>query len=201
MEEWWNECHETPGSLYISNYGGRSLWKAMNIRRRVRWRRKVLEIGVGDGKNIRSLRRRGCKVYALDITPAAFEKVKGLTTETWLAPENLPDNFFDLAISHLVTQHIDNGTLELQVRNVLRSLRTGGLLAMQFADWMGIATDYDESFQFQQSGTVRRTLEMIRHIISACEGRIVWVSDPIDFPEFHSRWFYVHIQRLTLTDT
>jgi SAM-dependent methyltransferase len=196
MEEWWNECHETPGSLYISNYGGWSLWKAMNIRRRVRWRRKVLEIGVGNGRNIRRLRWRGCKVYALDITPTAFEKVKGLTKETWLAPENLPDSFFDLAISHLVTQHIDNATLEKQIKNVLRSLKPSGLFAMQFADRIA-DTPYIETPEYQQGGGVCRSPEMIKQIVGRGGGKITWLSAPVEFPDQGSRWFYIHI----VTDT
>jgi len=134
-------------------------------------------------------------VYALDITATALEKVKGLTKGEWLNPEALPDKFFDLAISHLVTQHIDNKTLEGQIRNVLRSLKRKGLFAMQFADQINGTTDetYNETLEYQQGGGVCRSPDMMRAVIEGSGGKIVWMSQPRDFVDFGSRWFYLHI--------
>jgi SAM-dependent methyltransferase len=197
IEQWWEICHNTPGSFFVSNYGGPSLWEAMNIVDRVhRWKR-ILEIGVGGGEDVRQLRKIGCRVYALDITRAALERVKGSIKRGWLDPADLPAGRFDLAISHLVTQHMSNADLERQIRHVLRSLKKGGLFALQFADHPNGVTDdaYNESLEHQQGGGVCRNLGMIEATVRKAEGRIAWVSAPIDFPDYGSRWFYVHIRK------
>jgi 2-polyprenyl-3-methyl-5-hydroxy-6-metoxy-1,4-benzoquinol methylase len=111
IEQWWEDSHED-ANYYISDYGGWYLWRTMNIVRFVRPFRRVLEIGVGGGKDIKWLNRIRCKVSALDISETALEKVRGIAKDGWTDPEFLPDNAFDIAISHLVTQHIDNATLE-----------------------------------------------------------------------------------------
>ena len=199
VEEWWDHCHKTAGSFYVSGYGGPSLWSSLNISDRIVSGTSVLEIGVGDGMDVRELHARGLKVHVLDITPAALQKVEAVSEAQWLESqiEHLPKDRFDVAISHLVTQHISNETLLRQTRCVLRSLRPRGIYAMQFADRIKGTTDesYREDLETQRVGGVCRSLRMMEQAVNRGGGKIVWVSQAQNFLDYGTRWFSIHIRR------
>jgi len=73
----------------------------------------VLNIGVGQGHCTRALAGRGCEVSALDISRHALDKVASVIRAGYLASalHELPESAFDLAISFLVTQHVDDAAL------------------------------------------------------------------------------------------
>jgi len=199
MQRWWEQCHNTPDSYYISDYGGPSLWERMRISKILDRGAPVLEIGVGGGRDIRHLHERGLEVHVVDIIPTAFERIKGCFERVWLESELelLPDSYFGLAISHLVTQHIDNRTLTRQVSHVLRALRPEGVFAMQFADGLPPVTKehYYESLGAKQVGDVLRTPQMMKELVRQCGGRIAWISKPEPYPDNDKQWFHVHIRR------
>ena len=199
VEEWWDRCHKTAGSFYVSDYGGPTLWSSLNISDRIVPGKSVLEIGVGGATDIRELHAKGLKVHVLDITPTALQKVEAVSEGQWLESqiELLPKNYFDVAISHLVTQHINNEALSRQIRYVLRSLKPRGVFAVQFADHInGMPDDsYREDLEAQQKGGVCRSLRMIRQVVDDNGGKIVWVSQAQNFPDYGARWFYVHMRR------
>jgi SAM-dependent methyltransferase len=213
IEEWWGSCHSSkPGHLspvsklscsyFISDYGGPDLWNSLNITNRIAPGTLVLEIGVGGGTNTRELHARGLRVHVLDITSAALDKVRAFAEGQWLEPqiEFLPEGYFDIAISHLVTQHINNETLSRQIRYVLRALKTNGVFAMQFADrTTGIdRASYIETLDCQKEGGVCRSPEMMKELVDASGGKITWVSKPQDFPG-GARWFSIHIRNKSFT--
>ena len=213
IEDWWESCHASkPGHLspvskvdcsyFVSDYGGPHLWNSLNITDRIAPDTLVLEIGVGGGTDIKELHARGLKVHVLDITSAALDKVRAFTEGQWLEPqiELLPENRFDIAISHLVTQHISNETLSRQIKYVLRALKTNGVFAMQFADrTTGIDwASYRETLDRQKEGGVCRSLEMMKELVNASGGKITWVSQPQDFPG-NARWFNIHIRNKSFT--
>lgn len=199
MQEWWEQCHNTPDSYYISDYGGPSLWKRLKISKLIVPAAPVLDIGVGGGTDIRCLHEKGLEVHVLDITPTAFERVAGCYEKAWLEPEleSLPRDYFAVVISHLVTQHINDSTLERQIRHVLKALRPDGVFAMQYCDGSPSikAKDYDESVATCQVGDVRRTPKMMKALVKRCGGRVTWVSKPEPYPEHRKQWFYTHIRR------
>ncbi|HME44419.1 MAG TPA: class I SAM-dependent methyltransferase [Syntrophorhabdales bacterium] len=213
IEEWWNSCHSSKTdhlspvsklscSYFVSDFGGPDLWNSLNIADRIYPNALVLEIGVGGGRDIRELHARGVKVHVLDITPAALDKVRAFTEGQWLEPqiELLPENRFDIAISHLVTQHISNEALSRQIKYVLRALKTNGVFAMQFADRIkGVdRTSYEETLDAQKEGGVCRSLEMIDELVNTSGGKITWVSLPQDFPT-GARWYNIHIRNKSFT--
>jgi SAM-dependent methyltransferase len=208
IEEWWDDCHRakqdrlSPVSklsctYFVSDFGGPELWNSLNIANRISSNVSVLEIGVGGGNDIRELHARGVRVHALDITPAALDKVQAFTEGRWLESDIqlLSERFFDIAISHLVTQHISNETLSRQIRHVLRALKANGVFAMQFADRItGVDKEsYSESLDCQREGGVCRSLSMMEEVVTAAGGKITWLSQPRDFPQ-GARWFNIHIR-------
>ncbi len=199
IEEWWDSCHTTEGSFYVSDYSGPELWKALNISERIIPGASVLEIGVGGGSNVKELSARGLKVYVLDITQAALQKVEPITEGRWLESQIdlIPKKTFDLAMSHLVTQHLNNRTLSKQIRYILRALKPGGIFAMQFADHINGTEEesFNEKIESQRVGAVCRSITMMKQIVNASGGKITWISPPQNFHEYGSRWFYIHIKR------
>lgn len=95
---------------------------------------RVLNIGLGTGSTTETLITMGCRVSVHDISPVAMEKFGGRVEGAYL-PEDLPklpSGYFDVALSHLVMQHMKDEDLVWQMRHVIRSLKPLGSFAFQF---------------------------------------------------------------------
>ena len=203
LRKFWEDCHigNNEYAVLVSDGNGSNLWRSLNIFNRILKRTKVLEIGVGQGSDIRKINEAGSNVYALDISQQAIDKVKDIIKGSWLAEniDTLPSNFFDVVISHLVTQHMSNEDFKKQLKAVLRSLNSKGVFALQFADRIDGIPDkeYNESVYFQKTGSVCRNFKMMERLIDEAGGKIIWSDGPINFPKNNSRWFYLNIVNKT----
>lgn len=133
---WWREKHLYSGSCaFKTNDGGPGMWRSLDIQEFLLPGINALEIGVGLGKDIKELNDVGINVYALDICEEAIEVVKDIVKGYWLHStlERLPSDFFDVGISHLVAQHMNDSDFGCQLKNVIRSLKSTGRLAIQYA--------------------------------------------------------------------
>jgi SAM-dependent methyltransferase len=102
---------------------------------------RALEIGCGVGRYTSALARRFERVDGVDVSATMIALATQLGT-----PANarlrvgsgrdlagLPDAAFDLAFSHLVFQHIaDRSAIASYLRELARTLRPGGVAALQF---------------------------------------------------------------------
>ena len=102
---------------------------------------RALEIGCGVGRYTTALARRFERVDGVDVSATMIALASRLGT-----PANahlrvgsgrdlagLPDAAFDLAFSHLVFQHIaDRSAIASYLRELARTLRPGGVAALQF---------------------------------------------------------------------
>src|SRR6185436_575611 len=120
--------------FWLTGSRAEGVWYPLAIQSRLRRGTVVLNIGVGLGHCTRALVRRGCIVHALDIAPAALAKVERIVAKTWLADNlsALPPKTFDVAISHLVAQHMSDEQLSAQLNAVVASLKPDGVFALQF---------------------------------------------------------------------
>lgn len=195
LSAYWEECHKT--GAYVSNDGGLDLWGLLNIIPYIVPGRNVLEIGVGHGRDIIELRNEGLNVYALDIAQAAIHKVADIVCDSWLVSQLsfLPDDFFDLAISNLVAQHMSTEALAEQLKYVIKALKPGGIFAMQFADLIVPAEIYNEDLNNQKVGGVCRNLTMMKQMVESCLGKIIWHKRLREFPEYGSCWYAIHISK------
>jgi dTDP-4-amino-4,6-dideoxygalactose transaminase len=142
------------------------------------------------------LAQRGCVVHALDICEAALNRVRNIVVKTWLPEQlaDLPANTFDLAISNLVTQHMNDEDLVEQLCAVTRSLKPDGIFAMQFGySLSGKYGFYTAIPTMLKSGGQFRSLLRVDSLVEKNHGRIVWANKIGAFPEHNCGWYGIHI--------
>ena len=203
IKEFWNTKHEINVTKGLTGSHLQEYMIYMNIKKFIKKDNKVLNIGVGLGYCTKELVDEGMLVDVLDISEKAIEKVKGITQSQFLTTdlEKLPKGKYDLVISHLVNQHMNDKDLINQIKHVLPSLKKDGVFAMQFAFVEGV--DYEaehdnlETLHRQQTGGVIRLLSNMEKIVEKSKGRISWISDVRHHnPPITSKWQYIHIQKL-----
>lgn len=201
IDDWWEHHHQGDGNykLWLTGSRPERVWYPLAIESRLRRGTVVLNIGVGLGHCTRALVQRGCTVHALDIAPAALAKIENVVTKTWLADNvsALPANTFDVAISHLVAQHMSDEQLTSQIGAVIPALKPDGVFALQF----GTALDVRQNdlpttaLEALKMGSVVRSLGHVARLVDASGGQIVWADRIGMFPEYGSAWYAVHITR------
>ena len=94
----------------------------------------VLEIGIGFGYITKTLYDMGVNISALDISKIALNRVKHFCENVYTLDDmsNLPTDHFDVIICRNVIQHIPNEILVDELENIMRSLKNGGVFAVQF---------------------------------------------------------------------
>ena len=198
---YWEDKHDNNDIAWLSGYHLSDLIDYMNIEGHLKSGNKILEIGIGFGYCTQELVDRGLLVDVLDISEKALERVKFITQNQFLTTdlEHLPKRKYDLVLSHLVTQHMNDRDLSKQIKYVLQSLKKDGIFAMQFAFLEDI--DYQaehetlQTIERQQGGGVIRSLECIQELVNKNNGYISWVSDVRNFDHTIAKWQYVHIKK------
>lgn len=169
----------------------------------------VLNIGVGLGYATKYYSEAGCRVYALDISETALESVDQWTEEGFLHKncDSLPTSMFDVAISHLVTQHMSEEDILFQFPNVIRSLKDTGILFVQFAgsDIMrennisdtivGNLDDGENGVVSMLGGRMVRTPDYAASLINRCGGKVIYTSQLRRFPVYKSYWYYLKVSK------
>ena len=199
LKDWWDKCHDRDAPLWLTGSQGPEVWNYLQIADRIHPGATILNIGVGLGHCTRELARRGAKVHVLDISETAIEKVQDVVEGGWLASrlQELPAGRFDLAISNLVAQHMDDGALREQIPAVLRSLKADGVFALQSS----FAVDPSQNdlgtppLERMKTGGVFRSLRWYDSVVEGAGGRILWMSQIGLFPQFGSGWHAFHFAR------
>ncbi len=204
LKEWWNERQteysKTGNSRYIDHPGTDFVWDFLQIRNRLTKDVKILNIGVGMGIYIKELFLKEIEVHVLDISSLALDRVKSYTKKQYLLTdiENLPVNYFDLIIHHLVAQHSSDEFLRAHLKYGIKSLKRDGIFAMQFADAKGKAKlnlDKDnKGFFSQTTGGCIRTFREMQDFINEAKGKI---TDVVGFKKVPPgvTWLAIHIMR------
>jgi len=200
VREWWDECHSASGDLafYLTGSSGPDVWSSLKLEKRIAPGQVVLNIGVGHGFCTRALSELGCKVHALDISPVALAKISDSVEATWLPSQlkEIPSDTFDLAISHLVAQHMSDADLSEQIREVVRALKPSGVFGVQFAFSLNgaEARTRETDLELKVGGNCR-SLEQMQTLVERAGGSVIWSNEIGRFPEFGSGWYGIHIAR------
>lgn len=199
VEQWWDECRtDSQYAFWLTGSQGSNVWSSLEIEDRIAPGRQVLNIGVGEGYCTRELAERGCHVHALDISRIALEKIRDCVDATWSPSDlsRLPSDTFDLAISHLVAQHMCDADLSEQFHEVVRSLKSDGIFALQFAFRLdGDEDQIEQTSLNMKTGSICRSLEKVSRLVADANGQIVWQKKIGLFPEQGSGWYGIHIAK------
>ncbi len=191
IKECWDRRHRSGVQHYLSPAtSGEKMWGFLNIKGKLSEGAEALEIGVGSGRCTRDVIARGVRLSALDISPAALKKVEGLVVAGYLQATGLPSDTFDVVFSHLVSQHMSDEDLVIQVEQVLRALKPSGVFAMQFAS----GRKKGQSLLMQQRGGVCRTLDDMRKLVAEVGGQVAWAAKARQVTP-RTLWQGVHIRR------
>lgn len=208
IKEFWETAHQGNNELWLTGSYLHQVWEPMKILNRLTPEIKVLNIGVGLGRDTRELHDRKAIVDVLDISEAALERVKSITRNRFLSSNlsGLPINEYDIAVSHLVTQHMNDEDLIEQITYVIRSLKPDGIFGMQFAfidDTPEANEQLNKTYNNviniprENKGHMFRTLSKMKDIVeSFCAGKIVWNSDVITYAHTPIKWYYIQIMKL-----
>lgn len=132
---------------------------------------RIIDIGIGGGRNIHYFLQNGFEVYGIDPQAEAIENAKRLSAE--LAPDLSPDNFvvataeelpfadnyFDLSICSAVFHFAKSDThFDAMLRSVWRTLKPGGYFFARLASDIGIeelVTPLGDNVYLLPDGTTR----------------------------------------------
>lgn len=183
---WWERHHReetevwrSPGTL------GAEIWPRLGVS--PRRGDVVLNIGVGSGQCTRDLHAAGCEVHAMDISPTALERV-GDVARLYRPGAPLPP--LDLALSHLVAQHMLDADLQAQISHVIGALKPGGVFAIQFAVSTDACMDTRAS---AKGGGVTRTHEHMTALAEAAGARVAAILERESFPQYGASWSVVQL--------
>ncbi len=172
--QWWNWAHEHDEPYWLSGTSGPEVWKRLGVENRLTLGASVLNIGVGLGRCTRQLAARGCEVSVLDISDVALERVADVAPG-YLASdlEALPSSSFDVALSHLVAQHMNDADLEAQIRHVVRALVPDGLFAIQYLRNVNdIELDQSNTYNVK-SGSICRSQAAFDALAERAGGQVI----------------------------
>ncbi|MGE3681521.1 MAG: class I SAM-dependent methyltransferase [Bdellovibrionales bacterium] len=201
IRQWWDQAHSVDHPNWLTGSSGKEVWRRLAVLHRIRPGTQVLNIGVGLGHCTHGLKERGCSVSALDISPVALSRVKSLVENSWLPEQlpHLPADQFDVAISHLVAQHMTDENLTDQLRHVIRALKPDGVLAIQIAYRMNRRpnpTDQATLLELEKGGGICRHLYEIMNVCSRAGGAVTWAKRVKLFKDFGSGWYGLHIRKV-----
>ncbi|MDE3165079.1 MAG: methyltransferase domain-containing protein [Acidobacteriota bacterium] len=196
--EFWDEQHSIGHLGNLSGYSAEGELGDLRARHLVRPGIKVLNIGLGMGYTTEHLIASGCEVSIHDISKVALKKFSGRVAGAYL-PEDLPKlptRYFDLALSHLVMQHMCDEALVPQVRHVIRSLAPAGVFACQFVvAWAQTEPSFRYSTEVEEALPYCRSLHWMSGIIEDAGGMIVSAELSENFPQYRFGWYVVHAIR------
>jgi SAM-dependent methyltransferase len=193
LEDWWERAHKRDHTFWLSGTVGQEVWERLSVRDRLKPGVKVLNIGVGLGQCTRQLHAEGVDVEVLDISQAALDRVADIA-RGWSAERlhELPKGEFDLALSHLVAQHMMDADLEAQFEAVIAALKPDGVFAVQFA----VTDDPDMLEQLPikaKGGSIQRRPEAVEALAVKAGGRVVYSQENEQFPQYRASWHVIHI--------
>jgi 2-polyprenyl-3-methyl-5-hydroxy-6-metoxy-1,4-benzoquinol methylase len=196
LKDWWERAHVRDHQVWLTGSQGDDVWQRLEVTDLLKPGVIVLNVGVGFGHCTRQLANMGCIVDVLDIAPAALERVDGFVRNGYLASglNRLPSDTYDVALSHLVAQHMMDADLQVQIREVVRSLKPNGVFAVQFATSM-LPIAPEQTPTSAKGGSNQRSPERVSELVRQVGGRVVLSKAKEQFPDHKAGWHVVHIGR------
>lgn len=190
----WNRFYERQE---VESTSPAALLELHGVKRHLSTRAHFLDVGVGVGDMARYVSAYGATVDCLDVADRALEHVNGFIRAFYLDSEieKLPRADYDLALAHLVAQHMTDEMLERNLRHVYRALKPSGVYSLQFAG------DSEPSIppSPEATGHVTRTVAEATALCErSCTGAEVrLLREPEHWPNVTTWYFYLHVVKQT----
>ena len=197
MQGFWDYQYKKENKDILANTSGEEIWRRLELQPYIKAGVHVLEIGIGLGRNVKDMTEKQMNVYACDISQTALDRVSSSVKGSYLSRDldKIPSEAFDLAVSFLVTQHIDEEDLRVQLKEVIRALKPTGIFAMQFAYLLTPRCYKVQIIELMQSGGVCWSLGEMDKLVHESGGCIVHAKRLETFPRWNSGWYGIHIMR------
>lgn len=201
--EFWEESHRSSNAVWLTGSDPESLFTFHQILEEIsKGGLRVLNIGVGLGHCTEFLSSHNNEVWAVDISTTALARVNHMISRGLLNTQlsQLPDEYFDKIIYHLVAQHQNDQEMISVLREAIRSLsKPTGKLYLQFA----------YNFDFEKNncipsdaaikgGGVCRTPAHVCKMVEEAGGIVASIQQMDIFPEYGSAWYKAVISRREL---
>jgi len=173
IESFWNECHKNEALMYLSGCTFDETVNFLQVPDKAKPGISVLEIGVGMGYVTKGFFELGATVDCLDISLVALSRVQGYCRKTYHVAEikNLADNCYDLVVCHNVVQHMPTVDLRAELTEVIRALKSDGVLAIEFVSSDKAAdTGANPTPKEVAAGALCRTPEFMMNLVRECGG-------------------------------
>jgi len=185
IKDFWENCHNKNIIESLSGCQYNETVDFLKIRKYIIPGNNVLEIGVGLGYVTKGLFENNMKVTALDVSEVALKRVQDYCEGVYLTDnlDKLPSDYFDVIICNNVVQHISTSLLIEELKEIMRSLKTGGVFAVEFVsndviEDMGINPSLDRL----KNGGCCRTPKYLEKLIEKAGGKCELVfTKPVDF--------------------
>jgi hypothetical protein len=195
MKDFWDKKHRENSLPSLSGHSWPTICRGLYLDPYDVLGKNVLEIGVGLAICSHDLHMEGANLTCCDISEVAMERVKSFASFIFpSALASLPENFFNLAISYCVTQHINDFSLQNQLTYVVKALREDGVFAMQYA-FPTYGAVFSEDALSMGAGSVCRPVEKMYDMVKAAHGHIVYHRIFGIYPQYHSGWAIVHVKK------
>ena len=198
VNEFWELAHRGRSHLWLSGTPPLEVFERLKISEILKKKNlRILNVGVGEGYCTSALSQLGHYVDALDISLNALTNVEDYTENQFVDASDLSDQKYDLILHHLVAQHMSHSDLSNQLRNLIRSLKAGGLLALQF-----VSSSKNENFitadddlSIQMHGGVFRSSQFMTEMVRGCGGNVIDVYKMESWEKSDTLFQTVHAQR------
>lgn len=192
LKEYWDEQHRIHNTKWLANSAFTSYCKYLGLSEADFKRKTILEIGVGTGNATKSISQLASRLDALDISDVALSNVKDVIHTGYNNPSLLPFDTYDMALSFLVVQHMNNEDLAHQFKNVIAALKKDGVFYIQFADAKGpIKGTIDELSR--GGGMIRSSRAMEKLIYDA--GGVVEDLKALPLKGGNVTWYFLTVKK------
>jgi cyclopropane fatty-acyl-phospholipid synthase-like methyltransferase len=153
----WEDIFEEQGRVFTEPH--QAMEQVVQVFRE-RHVKRVLDIGCGSGRHLVYFSKRGFETFGFDVSQSALS-----LAHEWLKEENLQatiiihrmekrfpyqDSFFDAVISTQVIHHNRMREIHFTVGEILRVLRSGGVLFVTFPILSEVPSEGDKGWKLEQ---------------------------------------------------
>jgi len=180
IKRFWENCHKNKKIGSLSGVEYKTTVDVFKLNPLIEPGIRVLEVGVGLGYVVRGFHDAGAVVSCVDISEGALERVAPYCEDVFTIEDlgKLPSDYFDIIVCGNVVQHIATELLIIELEHIVRSLKKGGVFAVEFVSNNKTEdTGINPSDDVIKRGGCCRTPEYLEKLINNAGGQCKLIYD------------------------